>query len=234
MTADRSFLGSGYDDILRTNDRRDQRALLDVVDACKFASAEACAQFAGHNAVENVTLSDKVSYERIFRLIVNIFRRTDLLDAAFRHDNNRVGHSQGFFLIMSDINESDTQVSVHLLEFELHFLSHLKVKSSQRFIEEKNLRLIDQRPCDRDTLLLAAGQGGDGSLLKSFEIDKVKDLFHFFRYDILRHLLLTKAESYIFINIHMREERIPLKDRVDRTFIRRQGGNILTVKENSA
>ena len=42
----------------------------------------------------------KSATKSIFRLVVDIFRCTDLLDVSLIHDNNRVRHGEGFFLIV--------------------------------------------------------------------------------------------------------------------------------------
>ena len=43
-----------------------------------------------HSTTYNVAVTDKISNESIFRLIVDFFGRTDLLDIALIHDNDRI------------------------------------------------------------------------------------------------------------------------------------------------
>ena len=80
---------------------------------------------------------------------------TDLLDRSFFHDHNGVGHGKGFFLVMGDIDESDAQPLLHILEFDLHLLTQLQIKRAQRLVKEQNLRFINQGPGDGHPLLLA-------------------------------------------------------------------------------
>ena len=57
----------------------------------------------------DIAVADKVSDKSILRFIVNILRRSDLLDIALIHNNDRVGHGQCLFLVMCDINKGNAQ-----------------------------------------------------------------------------------------------------------------------------
>ena len=72
----------------------------------------------------NIALTDKVCHEYGMRLIVNFLRCTDLLDLTVGHDNDFIRHGQGFFLVMGDIDEGDTQLFVHGHKLQLHLFSH--------------------------------------------------------------------------------------------------------------
>lgn len=50
----------------------------------------------------NVALTDKVRNKYCMRLIINLLRRTDLLNLTVRHNNNLIRHGQGFFLVMGN------------------------------------------------------------------------------------------------------------------------------------
>ena len=135
---------------------------------------------------------------------------------------------------MCDIDEGDAESLMHFLQFQLHLFAHLEVQCTERLVQKKDFRLIHDSAGDGDSLLLSAGKSGDGPLLKAFQVDELQNLFHLLLNDILRHLLLPETECDIFINIHMREKRISLKDRVDRPFVGRKIGNIFAVQKNFA
>ena len=63
-----------------------------------------------HRGGKNVTVTDKVCNERILRFIINIFRCSYLLDISLVHNDDRIGHSQGFLLIMSDVNKCNAKL----------------------------------------------------------------------------------------------------------------------------
>ena len=219
---DGSQLGLCQLHILRPYDRRDVRSFLVVVHALELAAAESRAELARHHSIENIALTDKVGDKSILRLIVDVLGRAYLLDPALVHDDDLVGHRECLFLVMRDIDEGDAQLVVHILELDLHLLAHLEVQRAKRLIQKQDLRLIDQRSRDCDTLLLTAGKRADASLLKSLQIYQVQDPAHLALDDILGHLLLLEPESDIIVDIHMRKQSVPLEDRVDRSLVGRQ------------
>ena len=103
-------------DILRTNDGGDVGALRDIIDAHELTTAETGGQLPGHDAAEDVTLSDEIGYEAVLRLIINISRSTDLLNFSFTHHDHAVRKGQGLFLIVRDVDKGDTEFLMHLLE----------------------------------------------------------------------------------------------------------------------
>ena len=89
-----------------------------------------------HCTIQDVTFSDKIRHERVDRLIININRRTYLLNLSFAHHNNRVAQRKRFFLVVSDVHKRNSQGFMHFLEFHLHILTHFQVKCRQRFIQK--------------------------------------------------------------------------------------------------
>ena len=79
------------------------------IDTIKFCTKNLYQAVLYHNSFDDITLSDKVCYKSILWLIVDIFRRTHLLNIALIHNNNRIGHGKGFFLIVSDVDEGNTK-----------------------------------------------------------------------------------------------------------------------------
>ena len=86
-----------------------------------------------------VALADKIGYEGIFRLVVYLLRRAHLLDVALVHYDNRIGHGEGLFLIMGDINKCDSQLIFQPDQFVLHVLAQLEIQGSQRLVQKQDL-----------------------------------------------------------------------------------------------
>ena len=209
-------------DILRTNDGGDVGALRDIIDAHELTTAETGGQLPGHDAAEDVTLADEVGHEGVLRLVVDVLRGTDLLDLALTHDDDLVGHGERLLLVVGDIDEGDAHLALDLLKLHLHTLAQLQVKGAQRLIEEENLRLVYERTCDGDTLLLTAGQGRHTAVLEALEVDEAQHALHLSIDDILRYLLLTETEGDVVIDVHVRKKRIALENRIDRTLVWRK------------
>ncbi len=104
--------------------------------------------------LNDVAVSDEVGYESIFRLVVDIFRCTDLLDVSLIHDNNRIRHGEGFFLIVGNIDKCDSQFIFQTDQLILHVLTEFQIQSTERFVQKKNLWFIYNGAGDGNTLLL--------------------------------------------------------------------------------
>ena len=109
-----------------------------------------------HDARKDVAVSDKVCHKGVGWLVVDIFRRSDLLNITLVHDYNGVRHGQCLFLIMGHIDERDAKFVFHADQLILHLLAKLQIQCAQGFIQKQNLWLIDDGPGDGDSLLLTA------------------------------------------------------------------------------
>ena len=109
-----------------------------------------------HRSTHDIALADKVRDKGIFRLIVDLLRRSHLLDIALVHDNDRVGHRERLFLVVGDIDKGDSQLIFQADQLILHVLAELQVESAERLVEKQKLRLVYDRTGDGNPLLLAA------------------------------------------------------------------------------
>ena len=81
-----------------------------------------------HLSVEDVGFSDEVCHEGVLRLIVYVCRSSYLSDVTVIKDYDGIGKGKCLFLVVSHIDEGDSELAVHLLELDLHVLAHLQVK----------------------------------------------------------------------------------------------------------
>ena len=112
---------------------------------------------ADHRTVQDVALTDEIRYEGIDRLVVDVGRSADLLDAALVHHDDGVAEGQSLLLVVGYVYEGDAQLLVHFLELDLHVLAHLEVKGGEGLVQQEDLGLVDDGAGDGDTLLLASG-----------------------------------------------------------------------------
>ena len=78
-----------------------------LIDAGKFRAEDFNQLVVDHQTVHDVALADEVGNECVFRLVVDLFRGTHLLDITLVHDNDGIGHRQCLFLIVGNIDKSD-------------------------------------------------------------------------------------------------------------------------------
>ena len=59
---------------------------------------------------------------------------------------------------MRDVDECRADVAVDLRELDLQPLPQLEVEGAERLVEQQHRRPLDERPRDRDALLLTAAE----------------------------------------------------------------------------
>jgi hypothetical protein len=135
-------------------------------------------------------------------------RRAGLNDFTVIHDADTARQGHRFLLIVRDDHEGDAELVLQADEFELRMLAQFLVECSQRLVEQQELRAFDQRPCERHTLFLAAGQLMRLALGEPAEFYQIQHRCHAFRNLRPRHAILLQAESDVLFHGHVREQRV--------------------------
>ena len=220
-------------DVLRTYNHIYIHVLAEsFVHAIKLMSCKFDKPVLDHSSVKDVRLADKVSDKCVLRLVIDICRCSYLPDVTVIEHDDGIRKGQCLLLVMSHINEGDSELAVHFLEFDLHVLSHLEVQGRQRLIQKKHLRLIDNRSCNGHALLLTTGKRLHISVLIVGHAHHLEHLADSLVNLLLRNLLKFEAERNVLIHIKMREESITLEHCIDRTLMRRHISNVSTVDKD--
>ena len=109
-------------------------------------------------AGQQVGLADEIGDEQVGGLVIDLARRPELDDAPAIHHADEIAHRQRLLLVVRDQHEGDAELALQVLQLDLHVGAQLLVERGERLVEQQHGRLVDQRPRQRDTLLLAAGQ----------------------------------------------------------------------------
>ena len=219
--------------VLRTDDDVDILVFgKALVHARERVAGERDAEILAHDAVDDVALADEIGHESVFRLIIYIDRRADLLDAPFGHDDDGVGHAQRLLLIVRDEHERDAGGLLDVLELLLHILAQLQIERGERLVEQQHARAAHECARDGDALLLSAGQARDVAPLKARELDEREHLADLLLDLVARQLLLAQREGDVFKHVQVGEEGVALKDGVDVALVRRDVVDALTEEEN--
>ena len=75
-----------------------------------------------HCSWDNIAFPDEIRHKRVFRLIVDRLRTSDLLNIALIHNHDGVRHGKRFFLVMGDVDKSNAKFVFHADQLILHFL----------------------------------------------------------------------------------------------------------------
>ena len=125
-----------------------------------------------NDAVEHVHArrTNEVGDKEVFRTVVDLIRRADLLNDALVHDGDPGCHSHGFNLVMGDVDDGVAELVVELFDFDSHLRPELSIKVGKRLVKEEMIDLLDQTAADRYPLALATRQ------LRWLALEKMIDL----------------------------------------------------------
>ncbi len=102
---------------------------------------------AGHavsdDGAEKIGLTDEFGGVRSGGAAVNFPWSCDLFEIPSAEKRDAIGESHGFFLIVSDKDESDADFALERFEFDLHLAAEVGVEGGERLVEKQNARTID-------------------------------------------------------------------------------------------
>ena len=163
-----------------------------------------------------------------------IARRGGLLDAALVHHDDEVGQREGLVLAVRDMDEGDVELPLEAAKLGPHPHPQEWVERRQRLVEQKNLRIGDQRARERDALLLAAGQLRRHALRIWRHGDELEELHRLLASRRLIDALHLEREGDIVDAGEMREERVALEHHRRAALGWRQVGDVGRADENVA
>ncbi len=86
--------------------------------------------------------------------------------------------SRKFVVVVGHVHGGDPELALQALQLEAHALAQLRVEVGEGFVEQEQLRLHDQRPREREALLLAAGELGRLAVGELVELHRPEDAQH--------------------------------------------------------
>ena len=108
--------------------------------------------------VQAVGHAEESGGEHVLRERVDRLRQAALDHVAAVHHHDVVGDRQRLVLVVRDEHGGDAEPLLHRADLVAHPAAQTLVEVAQRLVEQQHLRLADQRPGQRDPLLLAAGE----------------------------------------------------------------------------
>ena len=109
-------------------------------------------------------------------VLVDLLGRAALAHLAALHHRDPVGHRQRLLLVVRHVEEGDPDLALDPLELDLHLLAQLQVERAERLVEQQHRGPVDERPGQRDALLLAARQLARPGLLAARAADELERL----------------------------------------------------------
>ncbi len=171
--------------------------------------------------------ADEADDELVGRLLVQLDRRADLLDAALVEDRDPVAHRQRLVLVVGDVDEGDAHLALDRLQLDLHLLAQLQVEGAERLVEQQHPGAVDDRAGERDALALAAGELSRPAVAVAGKADHLECL-------VASPGALGPGDARdpqpvcdVLADGHVWEQGVVLKDRVDRPVVGRHAAHVL-------
>ncbi len=92
------------------------------------------------------------------RLVVDLRRRSDLLDATLVHHDDAVRELERLVLVVRHEQARDPELAVQLVEPVAELLPDACVERAERLVQQEDLRSRRERARERDPLPLSAGE----------------------------------------------------------------------------
>ncbi len=173
------------------------------------------------------------------RVLVDLARPAELDDAAVLHHRDVAGQRQRLDLVVGDVDRGDAELALQPLELVAQRLAQLGVEVGQRLVEQQQRRLDDERPGQREALLLAAGELGGLTLGVRGELHRLQHPVHALpisflpgRSAALAHL---QREGDVVEDRHVRPDGVGLEHHAEAALVGRDvdRADAVTLAENS-
>ena len=135
---------------------------------------------------------------------------------------------------MGDVDERDPDLALDLLELDLEALAQLQIEGAEGLVEQQHPRQIDQRACQRDALLHAAGELCGTAVRLGRQADPLQLLAHPLVDLALVDTLAPQAEGDVLLDGEVGEEGVALEDGVRRALVGRDSQHVDVVDRQAA
>ncbi len=166
--------------------------------------------------------AEKAGDKAVGRAAVELHRVADLLHPAVAHDDDAVPEGHRLDLVVGDVDRGGAEPLVQLLQLDPHLHAQFGVEVGQRLVEQKDLRMADDRPAQGDALALTAGKLTRLALQQFLNAEDLGRLLHAPGDLGLVELPHLEAEGHVVVDAHMRVERVILEHHRDVAIHRRQ------------
>ncbi len=178
--------------------------------------------------------ADEIGHEHGCRTVVDLLRRTDLLDTALIHDGNAVGHRHRLELVVGDVDSGRIDPVVQFAQFAAHQPAKLGIERTQRLVHQKRLGTPNDGAAERHPLPIAAGEAADAAVQEMIDPQQPRRLPDAALDLGARIVLALERKADVLAHVHVRVERKQLEHKGDIPRRRRQRGHVFAVEQNAA
>ena len=153
--------------------------------------------------------------------MVDLVWRADLVDPPGVHDNDAIGERHRLDLIVRNIDRCRRDLLMDFLDLGAHLNAQFGVEVGERLVEEKHLRVANDRAAHRNALALPARKLLWAAIQKLSDVENARGTLYPL-FDLLSwKLFQSQAEGHVLKDRHMRVKRIILEHHRDVPVFRR-------------
>ncbi len=154
-----------------------------------------------------------------------------LFDPAVAQQDHLVGHAHRLDLVVRDVDHRDAELLLQAADLAPHFLAQLRVEVRKRLVHQAHRGLRDDRPPERDALLLAARELRGLAVEQCREAQQLGDARQAPRMvALLAHL---QAEQDVLAHVEVRKERVRLEHHREPPLARREPRDVAPVDDDA-
>jgi len=165
--------------------------------------------------------ADEARDEEVDRIVVELLRRTDLLEMPAAHDGDPIAEGHGLRLVVRDVERRRAEPLLQARHLAPHLHAQLRVQVGQRLVHEERLRFAHDRPAHGNALALTAGHVPRLAVQVVGEVEDLRRLRHLAVELLARNLALLERVAHVLAHGHVRVERVVLEHHGDVPVLRR-------------
>ena len=177
--------------------------------------------------------ADEVRHEQRGGAVVDVLRRTQLLDHAAVHQRDRIGHGHRLELVVRDVHGGRLEAVVQRAQLAAHHLAELRVQCAERLVEQERQGLADDRAAQRDALAVAARESRHRAVQEIGDPQNPCRLLDALPYLVAPHALTSQRIGDVRAHVHVRVEREELEHERDVALRRPLEGHVLAAQHNA-
>src|SRR5262249_29377732 len=181
---------------------------------------------------DSVDRPDEAHHELVCRRLVELARRSDLLDPAVAQYDDLARNLHRLLLVVRDDDRGDVDLVVEAQQPCAQLLADPSVQRSERLVEEEHFRVDRERPRQSHPLALTTGELSGITLREPFQLDELEQVM-----DALRDLGAwplpdLQPEGHVLPDGHVLEGCVVLEDHPDPARTRRPVGDVDVAEED--
>ena len=176
-----------------------------------------------------VGFANEIRHKFVLGCLVNFTRSANLLHVPPFDHRDAIGHSQRFFLVVGNEDESNARLLLNLLQFQAHRLTQFLSNAPSGSSSNKTLGRAQVRGPRRHVVVARQTIAAGSSELNKFQ--------HLCDTGLGCGFILTKAKQtkhHVLRDIHVREQRVLLENCVNRPLVWQQIRDVLAIQYNRA